>query len=52
MQEMKNLLANLINTPNGPNVLNHNLSFGEQDENCGKKLPLTSNNKGQKKQVE
>ena len=50
MHEMKNLLTDLINNPNGQNILTHNLSFGEQDENL-KKLPICQNTKSQKKPV-
>jgi len=52
MHEMKNLLTNLISTPNMPNALAHNLSFGEQDENCQKKPHNSLGLKGQKKQAE
>lgn len=52
MQEMKNLLSNLITAPSASNALNHNLSFGEQDENCVRKSPASSNRVTQKKQVE
>lgn len=48
--EMKNIIANLLNNSTSP-ILNHNLSFGEHDENTIKKIPLATNNQNQKKQV-
>ncbi len=52
MHEMKNLLANFIHTQGVNPVMNANISFGQQDENLMKKMPLSTSNRNQKIQTE
>lgn len=51
MHEMKNLLANFMQTQCINPVGNANISFGDQDENLLKKLPLSTSNRNQKSQT-